>query len=78
MIPIRRTGGGDGGDRSDGSEYLSEDEGTEDCRHGGYHAVRVGDVFKHSRYVVHRKLGWGAAKIAVRAVKLKRRRLHAL
>ncbi|KAJ0941267.1 putative protein kinase CMGC-SRPK family [Helianthus annuus] len=55
----RRTGGGDGGDRSDGSEYSSEDEGTEDYRRGGYHAVRVGDVFKHSRYVVQRKLGWG-------------------
>ncbi|KAI7743253.1 hypothetical protein M8C21_030860 [Ambrosia artemisiifolia] len=48
----RRTagdGGDDGGDQSEGTEYTSEDEGTEDYRRGGYHAVRVGDTFKHSR-----------------------------
>ncbi|CAI9105512.1 OLC1v1004443C1 [Oldenlandia corymbosa var. corymbosa] len=50
-----------GDDRSDGSEYdgTSEDEGTEDYRRGGYHAVRIGDTFKHGRYVVQSKLGWG-------------------
>ncbi|KAI3823281.1 hypothetical protein L1987_04715 [Smallanthus sonchifolius] len=53
----RRNGGGD--DRSEASDYSSEDEGTEDYRRGGYHAVRIGDTFKHSRYVVQRKLGWG-------------------
>lgn len=55
----RRRGDGDEDDRSEASDYSSEDEGTEDYRRGGYHAVRVGDTFKHSRYVVQRKLGWG-------------------
>lgn len=44
-------------DASDFSE--SEDEGTDDYRRGGYHAVRIGDSFKSRRYVVLRKLGWG-------------------
>ncbi|PIN20264.1 Serine/threonine protein kinase [Handroanthus impetiginosus] len=48
-----------GGDRSESSDYTSEDEGTEDYRRGGYHAVRIGDTFKHGRYVVQSKLGWG-------------------
>ncbi|RDX76090.1 dsk1 [Mucuna pruriens] len=43
--------------RSD--EYSSEEEGMEDYRRGGYHAVRVGDTFHHGRYVVQSKLGWG-------------------
>ncbi|KAH9660299.1 protein kinase domain-containing protein [Citrus sinensis] len=47
------------GDRSDVSDYTSEDEGTEDYRRGGYHAVRIGDTFKNGRYVVQSKLGWG-------------------
>ncbi|KAI3523346.1 hypothetical protein L1887_01408 [Cichorium endivia] len=50
---------GAGDDRSEASDYTSEDEGTEDYRRGGYHAVRIGDTFKHSRYVVQSKLGWG-------------------
>lgn len=48
-----------GDDRSETSDYTSEDEGTEDYRRGGYHAVRIGDTFKHGRYVVQSKLGWG-------------------
>ncbi|KAI4368727.1 hypothetical protein MLD38_017251 [Melastoma candidum] len=52
-----------GGDREDvwreASDYSSEDEGTEDYRKGGYHAVRVGDSFKNGCYVVQSKLGWG-------------------
>ncbi|WMV55848.1 hypothetical protein MTR67_049233 [Solanum verrucosum] len=48
-----------GGDRSETSDYTSEDEGTEDYRRGGYHAVRMGDTFKQGRYVVQSKLGWG-------------------
>ncbi|PIM97408.1 Serine/threonine protein kinase [Handroanthus impetiginosus] len=48
-----------GGDGSETSDYTSEDEGTEDYRRGGYHAVRIGDTFKHGRYVVQSKLGWG-------------------
>lgn len=47
-------------DRTDsGGDYTSEDEGTEDYRRGGYHAVRIGDAFKNGRYVVQSKLGWG-------------------
>ncbi|KAF7145851.1 hypothetical protein RHSIM_Rhsim04G0137000 [Rhododendron simsii] len=48
----------DEGDES-GDEYTSEDEGTEDYRRGGYHAVRAGDAFKSGQYVVQSKLGWG-------------------
>ncbi|PSS23620.1 SRSF protein kinase [Actinidia chinensis var. chinensis] len=44
---------------SESSDYTSEDEGTEDYRRGGYHAVRIGDAFKSGRYVVQSKLGWG-------------------
>ncbi|XP_030493415.1 uncharacterized protein LOC115709444 isoform X2 [Cannabis sativa] len=46
-------------DRTESSDYTSDDEGTEDYRRGGYHAVRVGDAFKSGRYVVQSKLGWG-------------------
>ncbi|KAJ4971023.1 hypothetical protein NE237_004122 [Protea cynaroides] len=46
-------------DHSESSNYTSEDEGTEDYRRGGYHAVRIGDTFKGGRYVVQSKLGWG-------------------
>ncbi|CAK9320131.1 unnamed protein product [Citrullus colocynthis] len=44
---------------TDTSDYTSEDEGSEDYRRGGYHAVRIGDTFKNGRYVVQSKLGWG-------------------
>uniref|UniRef100_A0A2P2QMI2 non-specific serine/threonine protein kinase n=1 Tax=Rhizophora mucronata TaxID=61149 RepID=A0A2P2QMI2_RHIMU len=44
---------------SESGDYTSEDEGTEDYRRGGYHAVRIGDAFKNGRYVVQSKLGWG-------------------
>ena len=46
-------------DHTESSDYTSEDEGTEDYRRGGYHAVRIGDTFKNGRYVVQSKLGWG-------------------
>ncbi|KAG2686451.1 hypothetical protein I3843_09G006500 [Carya illinoinensis] len=46
-------------DGSESGDYTSEDEGTEDYRRGGYHAVRIGDAFKNGRYVVQSKLGWG-------------------
>ncbi|KAK7272195.1 hypothetical protein RJT34_28647 [Clitoria ternatea] len=46
-------------DRDEVSDYSSEDEGTEDYRRGGYHAVRIGDTFKNGCYVVQSKLGWG-------------------
>uniref|UniRef100_A0A803MZR4 non-specific serine/threonine protein kinase n=1 Tax=Chenopodium quinoa TaxID=63459 RepID=A0A803MZR4_CHEQI len=42
-----------------GSDYTSEDEGKDDYRRGGYHAVRIGDSFKNGAYVVQSKLGWG-------------------
>ncbi|KAE8717037.1 SRSF protein kinase 1 [Hibiscus syriacus] len=44
---------------SESGDLTSEDEGTEDYRRGGYHAVRIGDTFKNGRYVVQSKLGWG-------------------
>ncbi|KAL4378447.1 hypothetical protein GQ457_02G023580 [Hibiscus cannabinus] len=44
---------------SDSGDLTSDDEGTEDYRRGGYHAVRIGDTFKNGRYVVQSKLGWG-------------------
>ncbi|CAM8894736.1 unnamed protein product [Rhodiola kirilowii] len=46
-------------DPSDSSDYTSEDEGTDDYKRGGYHAVRIGDTFKNGCYVVQSKLGWG-------------------
>ena len=46
-------------DHTDSSDYTSDDEGSEDYRRGGYHAVRIGDTFKNGRYVVQSKLGWG-------------------
>ncbi|KAK8931254.1 Serine/threonine-protein kinase AFC1 [Platanthera zijinensis] len=45
--------------RIESSNYTSEDEGTEDYRRGGYHAVRVGDSFKQGTYFIQSKLGWG-------------------
>ncbi|CAM6124628.1 unnamed protein product [Calypogeia fissa] len=47
--------------RSDSRDCCSEseEEGNEDYRKGGYHAVRIGENFKGGRYVVKRKLGWG-------------------
>ncbi|KAK4286387.1 hypothetical protein QN277_002948 [Acacia crassicarpa] len=47
------------GDKNENSDYSSEDEGTEDYRRGGYHAVRIGDTFNNGCYVVQAKLGWG-------------------
>ncbi|XVF55610.1 hypothetical protein PTKIN_Ptkin06aG0049900 [Pterospermum kingtungense] len=44
---------------SESGDYTSEDEGTEEYRRGGYHAVRIGDTFNSGRYVVQTKLGWG-------------------
>lgn len=40
------------------AESSDEEEDPADYRRGGYHPVRIGDVFK-SRYRVVRKLGWG-------------------
>eukprot|EP00897_Mesotaenium_endlicherianum_P004741 jgi/Mesen1/4295/ME000022S03587 len=47
-------------ERSDFKEYSdSEDEGQDDYKKGGYHPVKVGDIFKGGRYRVEKKLGWG-------------------
>ncbi|CAA3009646.1 serine threonine- kinase SRPK [Olea europaea subsp. europaea] len=48
-----------GDDQSETSDYTSKDEETEDYRRGGYHSVRIGDTFRHGRYVIQSKLGWG-------------------
>ncbi|KHG12495.1 Serine/threonine-protein kinase SRPK [Gossypium arboreum] len=50
---------GTGDRRGMSDDYSSEDEGTEDYRRGGYHAVRIGDTFRNGCYVVQSKLGWG-------------------
>jgi serine/threonine-protein kinase SRPK3 len=36
-----------------------DEEDLADYRKGGYHPIKIGDVFKDSRYIVVRKLGWG-------------------
>ncbi|RIB05930.1 kinase-like domain-containing protein [Gigaspora rosea] len=41
-------------------KLLTEDEeDLEDYCKGGYHPVKIGDIFSEGRYVVIRKLGWG-------------------
>eukprot|EP00934_Nitzschia_sp_Nitz4_P006577 Nitzschia sp. Nitz4//scaffold11_size288233//114917//118175//NITZ4_000767-RA/size288233-augustus-gene-0.132-mRNA-1//-1//CDS//3329534053//6567//frame0 len=51
---------GKGGHGSDsGEDYTDdEDEGADGYRAGGYHPVKVGEVY-NQRYVVIKKLGWG-------------------
>ncbi|XP_058098604.1 uncharacterized protein LOC131243334 [Magnolia sinica] len=41
------------------SSSEEEDEGIDSYRKGGYHAVRIGDLFGGGRYIAQRKLGWG-------------------
>lgn len=36
-----------------------DEEDLEDYRKGGYHPVKIGDLFNEDRYEVVRKLGWG-------------------
>lgn len=44
---------------SDIEDYSNEeDEGKEGYRKGGYHPVKIGEIF-HDRYKVVQKLGWG-------------------
>ncbi|KAJ8655629.1 hypothetical protein O0I10_008718 [Lichtheimia ornata] len=43
--------------RSDGLSEEEEDPG--DYKTGGYHPVRVGELYENGRYKVVRKLGWG-------------------
>ena len=40
------------------ADNSSEDEGIEDYKVGGYHAVHVGEIFLN-RYIIIQKLGWG-------------------
>ncbi|KAH7512076.1 hypothetical protein FEM48_Zijuj12G0052100 [Ziziphus jujuba var. spinosa] len=63
-------------DRSESSDYTSEDEGIEDYRRGGYHAVRIGDTFKNGRYVVQSKLGWGHFSTRYVALKVQKSADH--
>lgn len=37
---------------------MSEDEGIQDYKIGGYHPVHVGEIVGN-RYIVLQKLGWG-------------------
>lgn len=36
-----------------------DEEDWEDYKPGGYHPVKIGDVFSDNRYTIIRKLGWG-------------------
>ncbi|TPX37591.1 hypothetical protein SmJEL517_g00652 [Synchytrium microbalum] len=49
----------DGDEDDEGSEISEEEEDAEDYCKGGYHPVKIGDVFSDGRYLVVRKLGWG-------------------
>lgn len=50
---------GKGGSSDSGEDYTDdEDEGADGYRPGGYHPVKVGEVY-NQRYVVIKKLGWG-------------------
>jgi len=41
-------------------KIMTEDEEDfEDYCKGGYHPVKIGDIFNDGRYTVVRKLGWG-------------------
>jgi serine/threonine-protein kinase SRPK3 len=39
--------------------YSDEEESPGDYRHGGYHPVKIGDLFNDGQYQVISKLGWG-------------------
>ena len=45
-------------DDSEVEDSEEEQEDMEDYKKGGYHPVKISDVY-NSRYVVLRKLGWG-------------------
>ena len=40
-------------------ELSEEEEDPGDYKTGGYHPVRVGELYENGRYKVIRKLGWG-------------------
>jgi len=42
----------------DDAQSSDDSEDPQEYRRGGYHWVRVGDVY-NDRYLIHRKLGWG-------------------
>ncbi|KAI9215971.1 kinase-like domain-containing protein, partial [Blastocladiella britannica] len=46
-------------DASEGTAYSDDEEDAVDYCQGGYHPVRIGDMYKEGRYTVLRKLGWG-------------------
>jgi hypothetical protein len=43
---------------SDADDCDGENESKSDYRKGGYHPVKIGDIY-HQRYTIERKLGWG-------------------
>lgn len=45
-------------DESDYDDSEEEQEDMEDYKKGGYHPVKIADIY-HDKYVVIRKLGWG-------------------
>lgn len=51
-------GGGDGGSESNEDYSDDEDEGEDGYKPGGYHPVKVAEVY-NQRYIVIKKLGWG-------------------
>ncbi|KAJ2632365.1 serine/threonine protein kinase, CMGC, partial [Coemansia sp. RSA 1694] len=58
-----RVAAGEEGHSSSSSDYDDEpemeEEDIEDYCKGGYHPVKIGDVYKGEQYKVVRKLGWG-------------------
>ncbi|ORX57811.1 kinase-like protein [Piromyces finnis] len=46
-------------DNDNNSENFSEDEDQEDYCKGGYHPVKINDVYDNGRYRIIKKLGWG-------------------
>lgn len=54
-----------------GSTSSSGSESESEYRRGGYHRVRIGDVFGNGRYVVRAKLGWGHFSTVWKAEDLK-------
>ncbi|KAJ2894896.1 serine/threonine protein kinase, CMGC [Coemansia aciculifera] len=59
-----RVAAGEGSHSGSSSDYddepdMEEEEDIDDYCKGGYHPVKIGDVYKGDQYKVVRKLGWG-------------------
>jgi serine/threonine-protein kinase SRPK3 len=44
------------------SAQTDEEEKLSDYEWGGYHPVMAGDTYSDGRYLIVRKLGWGASE----------------